>query len=274
MSKKNESNKPNILLFDIETAPIIAHVWSLWEQNVALNQIVKDWHIMSWSAKWLQGKDGTVYGPHNKVMYMDQRNAKNIEDDKQLLEAIWELLDAADIVITQNGDSFDIKKLNARFILNNMKPPSPFKKIDTKKIAKNKFGFTSNRLEYMSDKINKKYKKQKHNKFAGHEMWTECLAGNLAAWKEMERYNKYDVLALEELYLKFQPWDNSFNPNLYTDDVTMKCACGSDKLRNKGYAYTLTGKFRRYTCLDCGAPCRSRENLFSQEKKKSLRSKA
>jgi hypothetical protein len=268
------SKKPNVLIFDIETAPIIAHVWALWgEQNIGLNQIAKDWHIMSWSAKWFEAKDGTVYGPHNKIMYMDQRNAKAIEDDTKILKGIWELLNMADVVITQNGDAFDIKKLNARFILNGFKPPSSYKRIDTKKIAKAKFGFTSNRLDYMSDKINKKYKKQKHSKFAGHEMWTECLAGNIKAWKEMEKYNKYDVLALEELYIKFQPWDNSFNPNLYTDNLELVCACGSNNFIKNGHAYTSTGKYQRYSCGECGAESKDRVNLFSKEKKKSLRAK-
>src|SRR5579863_8242080 len=95
-------NGPKVLIFDIETAPIVAHVWSLWENNVGLNQIVSDWHVLSWSAKWLDD-------PPNKVMYMDQRGVKNIEDDSNLLEEIWLLLDEADIVITQNGKSFDQK---------------------------------------------------------------------------------------------------------------------------------------------------------------------
>lgn len=51
---------PRVLLFDIETAPIIAHVWSLWENNVSLNQIVSDWHVLSWSAKWLGDSDDKV----------------------------------------------------------------------------------------------------------------------------------------------------------------------------------------------------------------------
>ena len=129
---------------------------------------------MSWSAKWLEGKDGTVYGPHNKVMYMDQRNVKDISDDRLLLKGLWALLDKADVVITQNGDAVDIKKIYARFIMQGFTPPSSFKSIDTKKIAKSRFGFTSNRLEYMSC-LNVKFKKQKHSKFPGHEMWT-CVS--------------------------------------------------------------------------------------------------
>jgi hypothetical protein len=29
---------PKVLIYDIETAPIVAHVWGLWENNVGLNQ--------------------------------------------------------------------------------------------------------------------------------------------------------------------------------------------------------------------------------------------
>src|ERR1700676_4487680 len=124
--------KPKILLLDIETIPILAYVWGLWENNVGLSQIERDWSILSWSAKWLDS---------NKIMYQDQRNVKDISNDKKLLQGIWNLIDQADILITQNGKSFDIKKLNARFIMNGMKPPSGFKHIDTKRLANKYFAF-------------------------------------------------------------------------------------------------------------------------------------
>lgn len=249
-------------MLDIETAPILGFVWQLFDQNVSLNQIKSDWYILSWSAKWLG---------ESKVMYMDQRFAKNLENDVPLLRGIWELLDQADICITQNGKNFDHKKLNARFILNGFQPPSSFKYIDTLILAKKHFGFTSNKLEYMSDKICKKYKKLKHAKFSGFEMWKECLAGNKAAWREMEKYNKYDVLALEELYTKMIPWDNTINFNVYHNSTDVICTCGSTDFQKNGYAYTASGKFARYKCKSCGSETRSKENLFSKLKKKSLR---
>lgn len=258
-------NGPKILLLDIETAPMLGYVWALWDQNVALNQVKADWFILSWSAKWLGDAP-------NKVMYADSRKSTNIENDKPLLTGIWKLLDEADIVITQNGKAFDHKKLNARFILNGMKPPSSFKYIDTLLLAKKHFAFSSNKLEYMSDKLCKKYKKLKHAKFSGFEMWRECLAGNQAAWKEMEKYNKYDVLALEELYTKLIPWDNTVNFNLYHDGTDHICTCGSTDFKKNGYAYTASGKFQRHVCNECGSEIRDKVNLFSKEKKKSLRS--
>lgn len=256
--------KPKVLLLDIETAPMIAYVWGIWEQNVALNQIKSDWHLLSWSAKWLDA-------PASEVMYMDQRNAKNIEDDSKLLKAIWKLLDEADIIITQNGTKFDQKKLNARFILNGLGKPSSFKHIDTYKIAKKHFGFTSHKLEYMTDKLCVKYKKLKHSKYAGFALWRECLSGNQDAWNEMEKYNKYDVLALEELYNKLAPWDNTINFAVYMETTEHVCKCGSKEFKKQGYAYTSAAKYQRYKCKKCGHESRGRTNLLGKDVRKNLK---
>lgn len=259
---------PKVLILDIETAPMLGYVWKLFDENIGLNQLFSDWHLLSWSAKWANQ-------PASDIMYMDQRNAKNIEDDRDLLRGVWELLDAADIVVTQNGVSFDIKKLNARFVLQGMQPPSPFKNIDTKIIASKKFGFTSNKLEYLTGALCTKYKKQLHKKYAGFELWKECLARNKDAWREMERYNKYDVLALEELYEMLVPWDtNSINYDLYHDETEVTCRCGSKDFEKRGFSYTSTGKYQRFCCQKCGAWTRDNVNLFSKEKIKSLRKNA
>lgn len=258
------NNKPKILYIDIETAPLLARVWGMFDQNVGLNQIKSDWFILSFCAKWAGNK---------KVIYHDQRKASDIEDDSELLKKLWELLDEADVVIGQNSNKFDIPKINARFILNGMKPPSSYKKVDTCKIARSKFGFTSNKLEYLTSKLCTKYKKLTHKKFPGFELWKECLKGNLQAWEEMRKYNIHDVLSLEELYLKLEPWDNSINYNLYTNKNTNVCSCGSKELNKNGYAYTSKGKFQRYTCASCGAEVKSGSNLFSKEKRDSLNMK-
>lgn len=251
-----------ILLLDVELAPIIAQVWQIFDVNIGLNQIQRDWSILSWSAKWLGEKE---------IMYADQRNVSNIEDDKKLLQKLWKLMDKADVIVGQNSKKFDTKKLNSRFIFHGMQPPSSYKQIDTLVIAKKHFGMTSNKLEYLSDKLCTKYKKLKHKKFPGHEMWAECLKGNKEAWQAMERYNKYDVLALEELYTKLQPWDNSVNFNIYSTDEITRCNCGSTDFYSNGHFYGANGKFKRYKCKKCGAEVRDRKSVLSPEKKASLK---
>lgn len=257
---------PKVLVFDIETSPVLARVWGLWQQNVGLNMIKEDWFVLSYAAKWL-GVDG--------VIYEDLRG--RIDDtvkgyrDAELLSGIWNLLNEADIVITQNGKKFDVKKLNARFVINGFQPPSVFKHIDTLQIAKRIFGFTSNKLEYMTDKLCVNFKKLKHGEFPGFDLWKECLADNIKAWEEMEKYNKHDVLSLEELYNKLSAWDDRHpNFNLYTEAEGRVCRCGSDEFTRNGYAYTQVSKFQKYRCIKCGAETRGRKNLFTKEERDEL----
>lgn len=253
--------KPRVLVYDIETAPMLGYVWSLWENNVALNQLHTDWQVLSWAAKWLDD---------DKVYYGDQREGLTDRNEKTILKALWKMLDEADVVITHNGKSFDEKKLNARFLAHGLGPLGKKVHIDTKQIASRVFKFTSNKLEYLTDKFCVEHKKLKHAKFPGFLLWAECLKGNQEAWNEMAEYNIADVESLEELYHKLQPWDNTINFAVFDDDIVSRCNCGSATLRKKGYRYTKTGKFQRYICESCGRQTWSKKNLHSKAKRKSL----
>lgn len=258
--KKNQG--PKVLILDVETAPLLAYVWALFDQNVALNQIKTEWHLLSFACKWMN---------ESKIFYADQSSMKNIENDKILVQKLWKLMDEADIIVGQNIKAFDRKKINARFLHHGLPPPSSYKMIDTLTIAKKNFAFTSNKLEFMSKSFNTKYKKLTHNKFPGFSLWSECLKGNKKAFVELKKYNIYDILSTEELVKKFLPWDNSINFSLYRDLENHVCSCGSTSFKKNGFKYTSMGKFQRFVCNSCGSESRSRENLFSKEKRKSLR---
>jgi hypothetical protein len=242
-----------ILTIDIETRPLEVYAWGLFDQNINLNQIKHDWEIISFAAKWLDKND---------VIQEDVYS----QTEKKVLKKLWKLMDEASIIIGQNSKQFDVKKINARFIQHGMKPPSSFQQIDTKLLAKKHFGFTSNSLEYMSDKLCKKYKKLKHKKFPGMELWTECLKGNKQAWKAMAEYNIFDVLATEELYKKLAPWGVGINFNVYYGDEDARCTCGSRDFRKNGYNYTSVGKYQRFYCKKCGAELKARQNLNKNKK--------
>lgn len=257
-------NQPKVLLLDIETAPNKSYHWGLWNQNIGLNMVANEWFILSYAAKWLGDSPDKIY-------YKDMRGHVYTEDDTEILVELWNLLNECDIVITQNGKKFDIKKINARFILNGFTPPSSYKHIDTLQIAKSSFGFTSNKLEWMTDKLNVNFKKQDHGKFAGFNLWKGMMEDNLEAFQECEDYNKYDVLSLEELYIKLAAWDKKHpNFNLYHEENKHVCRCGSDNIIKYGFAYTGKSKFQRYRCEDCGAETRDSINLFDKDKRKSL----
>lgn len=186
---------PKVLYIDIETKPAKAFVWGQWENNVSLDMLIEDGGIISFCAKW-------AGEPESKVIYMDQRGKeKNLFNDKVMMKKLWQLLDEADIVCAHNGNRFDIPKINARFIANDLGSPSSFKKIDTLLLARSNFSFFSNKLAHLSS-LFAKTKKDEHKEFPGFSLWDQCLKGNKKAWMSMEKYNKKDVIALEEVFLK------------------------------------------------------------------------
>lgn len=234
------------LVLDIETSPLLAYLWELGEQRVSLDQIHTDWQIMAWSAKWLKE-------PNNKIKYYDIRNAK---DDKRILKPLWTLLNEADIVITQNGQHFDSRKINARFMLHGLPPPKPYRHIDTYRLVKKVAAHTSNKLEYLTAKLCKTHKKISHKKFPGLKLWKECLKGNKAAWNEMKFYNIEDVLSTEELYLAIRAWAPESMPKIFNQtDVSSECGvCGyKGRMKEGKPRKAKTYMFVQNSCPSCGS---------------------
>lgn len=235
--------KPKALVLDIETRPMTAYLWSLKDQYVNLNQIKTDWNINAWGAKPFNTSVKTIE-------YKDLRNSKDMGNDKPILERLWTLIDESDYIITQNGKAFDWPRIKARFILNGMNPPSHFQHIDVYKELKD-VGFTSHSLEYLTNKLCKKYKKLSHPKFSGLKLWIECDKNNLEAWKEMELYNKHDVFSTEELLQVTLKWLPKVAYKL-SNPVAICEKCGGKTFTSNGVRTgTKTPYIRRY-CRSCG----------------------
>lgn len=246
-------NNAKILLVDIETAPILAMIWRVWNENAGIDQIKDDWFILCWSAKWLN--DNRVIG--ERVTGRDALKG----NDKRIMKTLWSLIDEADIVIGHNGDNFDIPKIRTRFIVNGLNPPSSFRTIDTLKIAQKQFAFTHNKLDYLAKQfgLDRKLK-------TDFDLWKKSLEGDDSALQYMLDYNKKDVLILEEVYIKLRGWTKS-HPNMNMFQPELGCSnCGSTNIKIKGHYITQTGKHRTWVCGDCGA--------YSRETRKTLVSTA
>lgn len=256
---------PKVLILDIETLPMEAYAWSMWNNNFGLEQIKQHTTILSWSAKWMGA-------PESSVMYQDVRNEDNVRNDKNILDQLRSLLDEADITLTQNGINFDLPKINYRLAYHKFKPYTKPKDIDTLKIAKKVFGFDSNKLEHLTEMFCTKYKKSKHKKYPGFSLWKGCLNGEIEAFNEMKEYNKIDVLSLEELYVDhLMPWDDTLNFSAYSDDYVFRCNCGNDDFEERGFYITKKSKFQKYVCTNCGKEHRDSKNLFSKERRSTLK---
>lgn len=238
-----------ILLLDIEVGPHTAYVWGLWDVNVALNQIKDTGTTICYAAKWLGQKN---------VIFDSLHNHKG--NHKKMLSGIHKLLDEADIVIHYNGLRFDVPTLNKDFILNGLKPPSPYKQIDLLQVTKRQFRFASNKLDFVSQKLGLGSKTDHE----GFTLWLKCLDNDPKAWKTMEKYNRNDVVLLENLYNKLLPWIPK-HPGRSTKEEVCP-SCGSHHLQKRGTATNKTGTYQRYQCTDCGTW--SSGEIITKHKKK------
>ena len=237
-----------ILMFDIETAPKRAFVWGLFKQNVGINMIESDMFVLCWRAKWYDSKK--MYGSYLKP---DEVHA---EDDSRCLEKLYKMMDEADIIVGHNGDRFDIPTVNSRFVIHGWAPPSPYKTVDTLKLAKRHFKFTSNKLDFLGQALGCGRKIDT----GGFGLWDRCLQGDKKAMKEMYDYNEQDVLLLEDVYTKLRPYA-SIHPHVDMDKPMACPKCGGHHMQKRGFSVTNVSKFQRYQCQDCGGWARGRENL-------------
>lgn len=215
--------------------------------------------MLTWAAKWLG---------HEEVEWDSLHRHGTFNDDRPIAESLWKLLDEADIVIGHNCDKFDIRKVNARFLIHGMPPPSPYRTIDTLKEARKVFALTSNRLDAIGDVLGVGRKLDT----GGFDLWARCIQGDSDAFEEMAEYNVQDVQLLEDVYLSLRPWMKS-HPNLgvYNDIPEPECGrCGSANLQRRGYRYTNTGKYIRYQCNDCGGWGSGRFTEHSPEKRATM----
>lgn len=242
-----------ILLLDIETAPNIAHVWGLFNQNIGLPQLVDASYTLCWAAKWYGEKEIFFQSVHGT-------------SPKRMTKAIHKLVDEADAVVHYNGTRFDMPILSKDFLLHGIPPPAPYKQIDLLRVVRQRFRFPSNKLAHISQALGVGSK----SKHSGHELWLKCMAGDDAAWKAMERYNKQDVRLLEQVYDKLKPWIKGHaNHGLYNADNSEVCPkCGSETYQRRGLEHTATCTYQRFQCCKCHGWFRSVRNVGPKPSKK------
>ena len=234
---------PKILFYDVETAPSLGWFYDRYKEN-AIIDVKADWYVLSFAYKWAGQKKVTFRG------LPDYRGYKtDPENDKALMRDIWGLLDEADIVVAHNGDRFDLRKCNARFVVHGLPPPSPYRSVDTLKLARKHFKFDSNRLDALGGYL-KVGRKLPHN---GAATWLGCMQGDPRAWKTMGRYNIRDVELLESVYYKLRPWATTHPALTYYTGKLADCPkCESANVEHRGWNSNRTGRKKRMVCRDCG----------------------
>lgn len=235
--------EPRILLYDIENTPSLGWVWEKWATNVV--ELHEDWHLLCFAYKWYgDSVVRTVALPDFPKRYKHDK-----ADDRDVALALWKLFDEADIVVAHNGNRFDQAKARTRFLVHGFDQPSPFREVDTLQVARKHFSFTSSSLDDLCRQLGIGRKEYD----GGFKTWLGCMAGTVAAWKRMLKYNKRDVEMLEQLYLRLRPWiDQHPNLALIADEPQACPKCGGGPLQPRGWRYYSVTKRRTYRCGACG----------------------
>lgn len=225
----------NVLTLDIEIAPTLATTWGLWNVNLGTHMIVGNSYVLSVAAKWYGDEDVMFFSLHD----MSQR---------KMLQQVYKLLEEADVVVGYNLDKFDLKILNKEFVEMGWAPPAPYKTIDLLKVMKNRFRFTSNKLDYIA----KQFKLGAKTKHPGHDLWLSCMNKKASdyheAWAIMEEYNIQDVLLTEKLYDRVKGWiPNAPSHSAFTNSHVCP-TCGGTHLQKRGFAITSALKYQRFQC--------------------------
>lgn len=235
-----------ILLYDLETSYLITREkkWSLYAENPISREIVEDMQILCYAYKWLGEDKVTVVSQDDFPNYVP-----GVNNDFMVVADLWQRFMEADIIIAHNGDQFDQKKTQARMAIHGFDPPSNYFQIDTKKVAKRYFGFSSNALADLARALGLEAKSDA----GGIRTWDGCLAGDQKSWNHMKKYNKQDVKVLEEVYLKLRPWMvNHPNIGLIDNNDPDRCEnCGGSNLIRRGTRWTNRRQYQRLRC-ECG----------------------
>jgi DNA polymerase elongation subunit (family B) len=193
IKNKVNNNSARILIYDIETSYNIVKSWRVgYKLNLNPGDIIHERAIICVSWKWF-GED-KVYN-----LTWDKN-----QDDKFLLEQFIEVLNEADMIVAHNGDNYDLKFIKTRAIYHRLSMRINYNQFDTLKVAKAKFMFNSNKLDYISKFLGANGKISTEMK-----LWDDIiLHKNSEALNKMLTYCDEDVRQLEYVYNILSSWDN------------------------------------------------------------------
>lgn len=234
-----------VLTIDIETRPIEAWAWGIWNQNIAINQIKNPGALLCFAAK---------FRDERKVHFHSEWE----DGEKGVARKLHALLNQADAVCGWNSDKFDLRWINAQFLKHGMGKPSPYAKVDLMKSVKRQVALPSYKLDFVARWLGVGAKVDT----GGFELWLEVMKGDEKAQNLMRRYNINDTKMTEAVFdrLHERGWVLGL-PNHSITDGDVCPNCGSDNLRREGTRDTKTRVYQRYQCRDCLTWIRSVNSL-------------
>lgn len=241
---------PKILIYDIETAHNLLAAFDLKTEYTPHTNILRERYIICAAWMWYGEKEVHTVS----VLDDPSRFKKDQFDDYHVVKTLYEVMAEADAIVAHNGDKFDRKYIETRGLIHGLKALPPVTQIDTYKVAKQRFLFNSNRLDYLGKILGLGGKKSTP---AG--LWLDVLKGDKKAIEKMVDYNKRDVTLLRDVFIKLKPYmPNYLNRELFGKTGCPRC--GSSKTQSRGYHRAISRVYRRFQCQSCGGWFRAATN--------------
>jgi len=233
------TTKRKRLYFDIEVSANVGLFWqSGYKLQIGTENIIKERAIICICYKWEEDKD--VY-----YLHWDRK-----QDDKKLLQEFIQVANEADELVGHNGDKFDLAWIRTRCLLHRIEMFPQYNTIDTLKIARSKFRFNSNRLDYIGKFLGLGQKI--HTDF---NLWKDIMLNNdKLALDKMIDYCIQDVVLLEKVHKEL----NNHIPSkthygvIFGEGRGSCPECGSDDLVKNNKRVMASGLVKiQYKCKTC-----------------------
>lgn len=244
---------PKVLIWDLELSDLELKVNAYGLKNYTRyfdpKTLQRDYTLLGAAWKWL-GDDASL-----SCMSVSPDDPFN---DYGIVKHMHKTLSDADVLVGHNSDRFDLKKFNTRAVLHGFCPLPQKKTVDTLKVAKKYFSFTSNKLSYLLEYFDSPFPKGEPPD------WRKVMDGDPDELRYMRKYNKIDVQGTEWLYNKLKSWHHTHpNLNVFREGVHhYTCpTCGSHDVVKRGMVHNKASKHQRYSCNSCGAWSQSKKSM-------------
>lgn len=269
--------KNNILIYDIETAPMEVYTHYIGNKvSIPPSYIIKESFIICIAYKWMgRGK------PQYLVI-----NPSDPNSEKEMLETFFKLVHEADAVYGQNSNKFDNRWLRSQAMLLEVETPWPnLEEIDLLNQTKRTFRLPSYRLDYLAKRlghggkdkmefgdwaaINKLVVVERFNHFSPKFLEEVCkglynmtyaavIQEGEKALTKMVKYNCKDVLITEKVidrvfkYLKLSLKEFKLFHTGIKKHTGACPQCHYKSLVKNGTRTTRLGTVQKYVCKQCG----------------------
>jgi hypothetical protein len=245
---------PKILTLDIERVPGRATV-----KHRGLTVEGDFWDLSGWKhtiGRRIHADDVTEW-PRTICLAWRWYGNKRVEfaaewltDHEAMLRTAWDLFHQADIVVGHNMDGFDAKTLAGEWWATcGLTKPSPWKSVDTLKVARSQFRLESNTLDALLHRAGLGGKTDRYSV----EMARAACGGDRKAQRKLRAYNVGDIDASETLYDAVRGWiPNHPHIGLWSGDEDCCGSCGGE-LKASDWCRTAVTAYAQYRCVNCGA---------------------